>query len=147
VLCLYCVLGRTGIVTRFWVFLNWDITVSSQDRNRWNKRYAAGAYGDRTHACALLTRWLAEVEPGRALDVACGAGRNAIYLASHGFEVDALDISAQALARAAQRAKVADVSVNWQEQDLDDWRPGSLRRSCIGRKTGGCSDPRGCAAG
>lgn len=42
--------------------------------------------------------------PGRALDLGCGPGRNAIYLASRGFDVDALDLSATAIAWARERA-------------------------------------------
>lgn len=45
------------------------------------------------------------IRPGRALDVGCGPGRNAIFLARHGFQVDAVDISATAVAWAAERAE------------------------------------------
>ncbi|WP_327676251.1 class I SAM-dependent methyltransferase [Kitasatospora sp. NBC_00458] len=44
---------------------------------------------------------------GRALDLGCGAGRNAIHLASRGFEVDAVDLSATAVAWARERADEA----------------------------------------
>lgn len=99
--------------------------MSSSDRDRWNARYAAGAYGDRTHPCTLLADWLPEIPRGRALDLACGVGRNAIFLAGSGFTVDAVDISATALARGAERAADSGVSVNWLEQDLDTPQLGS----------------------
>ncbi|NJQ07512.1 class I SAM-dependent methyltransferase [Streptomyces lonarensis] len=51
------------------------------------------------------------ITPGRALDLGCGAGRNALYLASHGFEVDAVDLSPVAVAWAEERARRADVTV------------------------------------
>ncbi|GAA3795503.1 class I SAM-dependent methyltransferase [Sphaerisporangium flaviroseum] len=51
--------------------------------------------------------------PGRALDLGCGPGRNAIYLASLGFEVDAVDLSPAAVAWAEQRAREAEVDVRF----------------------------------
>ncbi|MET9403127.1 methyltransferase domain-containing protein [Kitasatospora sp. NPDC002965] len=50
---------------------------------------------------------------GRALDLGCGAGRNAIHLASQGFEVDAVDLSATAVARARERADEAGAAVRF----------------------------------
>src|SRR5271154_1361182 len=47
------------------------------------------------------------IAPGRALDLGCGPGRNALYLASHGFEVDAVDLSPVAIAWAQDRAHEA----------------------------------------
>ena len=49
------------------------------------------------------------ITPGRALDVGCGPGRNAIFLARHGFQVDAVDLSAAAIAWARERAEGLDV--------------------------------------
>ncbi|MFX4294638.1 class I SAM-dependent methyltransferase [Streptomyces bohaiensis] len=51
------------------------------------------------------------ITPGRALDLGCGAGRNALYLASHGFEVDAVDLSPVAIAWAEDRARRVGVAV------------------------------------
>ncbi len=53
------------------------------------------------------------IGPGRVLDLGCGAGRNAIYLASVGFEVDAVDLSAEAVAWGAERAGEAGVDVRF----------------------------------
>ncbi|MEV7772001.1 class I SAM-dependent methyltransferase [Kitasatospora sp. NPDC086791] len=47
--------------------------------------------------------------PGRALDLGCGAGRNAIHLASRGFDVDAVDLSSTAVAWAEERARDAGI--------------------------------------
>ncbi len=64
---------------------------------------------------------------GRALDVATGTGRNALFLADHGYEVDAVDVADEALAIARQRAEACDVDVNWIRADLDefDTEPGA----------------------
>lgn len=93
--------------------------MTDADRDKWNERYRSGAYADRSHPSALLERWIERIPPGRALDLACGAGRNALFLASHGFAVDAVDISNAALTRARERAQGAGLEVNWIEHDLD----------------------------
>jgi tellurite methyltransferase len=94
--------------------------MTEADRERWDERYRDGAYAGRTEPSALLAQWIDRIPPGRALDVACGAGRNALFLAARGFEVDAVDISAVALDRARALAQAAGLQVNWIEQDLDE---------------------------
>jgi tellurite methyltransferase len=109
------------------------------DRVRWDARYRTG---DRPHdgpPSGLLRRWLpaarqrrphrARPEPEaparrRALDVATGLGRNACYLATRGYEVDAVDISETALRLAARRARRGGLpEIRWIAADLDRWRP------------------------
>ena len=65
------------------------------------------------------------MEPGTALDLGCGEGADAIWLAKHGWKVTAMDVSAVALERAAGHAREAGLqeSVNWQQQDLAEWTP------------------------
>ena len=93
--------------------------MSDVDRQRWDSRYAAGEYSGRTHPTVLLEQWQAELPRGRALDVACGAGRNALYLASLGYSVDAVDISNVALERGAASAAEQGMQVNWINADFD----------------------------
>ena len=94
--------------------------MSTAERDKWNERYRDGAYEGRTHPTALLAEWLPQLARGRALDVACGAGRNALYLAAHGFAVAALDISAVALERGRRAAAERVLDVEWLCADLDD---------------------------
>lgn len=94
--------------------------MSKKDRDKWNERYRNGAYAQRTQVSAFLADWADRIPPGRALDVACGAGRNALYLAAQGFEVDAVDISGEALERARDTAQQLDLGVNWLKHDLDE---------------------------
>jgi len=54
-----------------------------------------------------------QVPPGRALDIGCGTGTNAIYLARHGFEVVGTDIAWLAIRRARRKAREAGVSVTF----------------------------------
>ncbi len=93
--------------------------MSAAEREKWDERYRLGAYADRDHPSAWLERWLPDVTPGRALDVPCGAGRNAIFLASREFSVTGIDISAVALARAEATARARGLSVEWIRRDLD----------------------------
>ncbi|MFD0020004.1 class I SAM-dependent methyltransferase [Streptomyces sp. NPDC058382] len=67
---------------------------------------------------SLLERGL--IEPGRALDLGCGPGRNAIHLASRGFEVDAVDLSPAAVHWAESRAAEAGVQVRFRCGDAFD---------------------------
>ncbi|MFF4650625.1 class I SAM-dependent methyltransferase [Streptomyces sp. NPDC001380] len=60
---------------------------------------------------AYLDRGL--IAPGRALDLGCGPGRNALFLASRGFEVDAVDLAPAALAWAEDRAHEAGADVRF----------------------------------
>ena len=94
--------------------------MSAAERDKWDARYRDGAYRERTHPSALLAEWLPRLARGRALDVACGAGRNALFLATNGFAVSALDISAVALERGRSDAAERGLDVEWLEADLDE---------------------------
>ncbi len=94
--------------------------MSSAERDKWNERYRSGYYESREHPTALLTDWAPRLPSGAALDVACGAGRNALFLASAGFRVDAVDISGVALDRARAAAAARGLDVRFIEADLAD---------------------------
>ena len=97
-----------------------DTTSMSQaDRDKWDKRYREGSYGTRTYPTELLTEWLPRLPKGRALDVACGTGRNALYLAAAGYTVDGIDISSIALQRLKETACTRNLTVKCIEIDLD----------------------------
>lgn len=72
-----------------------------------------------------LVREVDNLEPGTALDAGCGAGAEAIWLASRGWQVTGADIADQALARAAERAAARGVAdrVQWVQADLSAWEP------------------------
>ena len=93
--------------------------MSQHDRHKWDSRYAERTAGGAREASALVREWVTQAARGHALDIACGTGRNAIFLATKGFTVDALDISPVALAQARETAAAAGVTVNWIEHDLD----------------------------
>ncbi len=92
------------------------------DARAWDLRYAAGAHVVQATPNALLVAELADLDPGLALDAACGEGRHALWLASRGWRVIGVDFSAVALRRARQLALDADVaeSVEWRTSDVLD---------------------------
>jgi SAM-dependent methyltransferase len=72
-----------------------------------------------------LARETGGLAPGTALDAGCGGGAEAIWLAVHGWQVTAADISSEALARAAERAAASGAAerLRWVEADLSGWSP------------------------
>jgi tellurite methyltransferase len=106
--------------------------MSTRDRDRWNQKYAKREPA----ATALPDEWLVEAvetikattgtskgDSPRALDLACGLGHNAIWLARQGWHTDAVDVSTGGLELARQSAAASDAEVGWMEADLDDWIP------------------------
>jgi SAM-dependent methyltransferase len=95
--------------------------MTAEDRARWEEKFRAGVHRERAPDPVLL-RALAFAPPrGRALDVACGRGRNAIALAHRCYRVDAVDLSPLGLASARERGGM--LGVRWIEADLDGWEP------------------------
>jgi 2-polyprenyl-3-methyl-5-hydroxy-6-metoxy-1,4-benzoquinol methylase len=66
---------------------------------------------------------LADLAPGTALDLGCGEGRNAVWLADRGWEVTAVDYSSVAIERARERSAKAHVEVEWILADVRHWFP------------------------
>jgi SAM-dependent methyltransferase len=92
-------------------------------RTDWNRRYAEGDRHVTDVPNGFLVAEVTQLPPGRALDVACGAGRNAVWLAEQGWRVTAVDFSGVALSIARQLATRRDVTVDWVEADVLDWQP------------------------
>lgn len=89
------------------------------DRAYWNERYREAGFELPGEAAPLLRRCADWLPGGRALDVATGTGRNALFLAERDYEVDAVDVADEALATARARAFDRDVKVNWIQVDLE----------------------------
>ena len=93
-----------------------------EDREKWNDRYA----GDRFYLGPAPSRFLAEnvamikdLAPGKkALDIACGEGRNSIFLAREGFDVTGLDISDEGLAKAKKWTNAEGLSISFHSMDM-----------------------------
>ena len=95
--------------------------MARKDQIRWNRKHAEGHGAEEPSAflIEILTSGSWPIPPGRALDIACGQGRNALFLAERGFDVTALDISPVALAEARRRALARSLTVSWQITDLE----------------------------
>jgi tellurite methyltransferase len=97
-----------------------------EDRIKWDARYSGEEYLFSFAPSRFLARSLdliCALAPGRrALDIACGEGRNGIFLAQNGFEVTAVDISERGLARGRKRAEEVGVRVDFVRADLETYR-------------------------
>lgn len=87
----------------------------------WDARYAAEQVWSGEPNGALVAEAV-DLGPGRALDVGCGEGADALWLAQHGWEVTALDLSRVALERAQGAASAAGAHVAFQHSGLLDAR-------------------------
>lgn len=100
--------------------------VMETDRIKWNRRFLSGDSFLGKTPSPFLTREIENIKRitsgRRALDIACGEGRNSIYLAQHGFQVTGLDISDVALAKARQRSEQEGVTVDFRQTDLEECR-------------------------
>jgi methyl halide transferase len=97
------------------------------DPTRWEERYAKGDTPWETGLpSSELQRVLAEVPicPCRALELGCGTGASAVWLAQHGFDVTALDLSPLAIERARRRAGETGVGVRFLVADVLNPQPG-----------------------
>jgi tellurite methyltransferase len=101
------------------------------DRSRWNRKYGRGEgpahfrpQGFLVEHAGLLRQDGAPAGGGLALDVACGFGGNALYLAAQGFTVEAVDVSEVALEAASAEASRLGLRdrVRLVQADLDRWR-------------------------
>src|SRR5881275_900609 len=80
----------------------WDARYSERDGAMWSGR-----------PNGRLVSEVADLAPGRALDVGCGEGADAIWLARRGWTVTAIDISDVAVSRAREAAQLAGAAIDW----------------------------------
>ncbi len=92
-------------------------------REEWNRRYAGKELVWTARPNRFLVAEAADLRPGRALDLACGEGRNAVWLAEQGWQVTGVDFSDVALAKAFELAAARRVEADWVRADLLDYRP------------------------
>ncbi len=101
------------------------------DARAWDDRYAASELVWSLGPNALVARECADLPAGRAVDLACGEGRNALWLASRGWQVEAVDFSQVALDKgrglaALPEAGVGADAITWRRSDATAWSGSDL---------------------
>ncbi|MBS2965339.1 class I SAM-dependent methyltransferase [Actinocrinis puniceicyclus] len=93
------------------------------DQTAWDERYrqTQSVWGSAPNV--FVERLFSGLEPGRALDLACGEGRNALWLAGRGWRVTAVDFSAVALAKGRAQARARGLDLDWVAADVTGYRP------------------------
>ncbi|MGB0101136.1 MAG: class I SAM-dependent methyltransferase [Nocardioides sp.] len=102
-----------------------EITPEMFEQPSWDERYGGADRVWSGRPNAVLAADAADLPPGRALDLGCGEGGDAIWLAERGWQVTAVDFSETGLARAAAHAAERGVAdrVEWRQADLRHWTP------------------------
>jgi len=90
------------------------------DAHAWDERYATTELMWSVEPNLFVARECADLPPGRAVDLAAGEGRNAIWLARRGWEVTAVDFSAVAIDKGRRLA--GDREVEWVVADATTWQ-------------------------
>lgn len=97
------------------------------DREYWEDRYSAAGQAWSGAPNEVLIALAAPLSPGRALDIGCGEGADALWLAQQGWQVTGVDIAQSALTKARTHAESVDQSaaarIDWEQHDLTRWAP------------------------
>lgn len=93
------------------------------EREDWDRRYEGSDLVWTATPNRFLVTELAGLEPGAALDVGCGEGRNAVWLAQQGWRVTGVDFSGVGLDKARRLADARGVGVDWVRADLRSYQP------------------------
>ncbi len=97
--------------------------VTKVDSQEWDQRYAGAELVWTAEPNRFAVAELQDLPPGRALDVAAGEGRNAVWLASRGWQVTAVDFSAAGLDKGRRLAQARGVTIDWVHADVRDYQP------------------------
>ena len=92
-------------------------------REDWDRRYSDVDLLWSRDPNRFLVAEAEDLAPGRALDLACGEGRNAIWLAELGWQVTGVDYSGVAIAKARERAASARLDIEFISADLLEYEP------------------------
>ena len=93
------------------------------EREQWDERYRVDELIWKAEPNRFLVEEAAGLAPGRALDLACGEGRNALWLAERGWQVTAVDFSSVGLEKARRLASERGLELVLVEADVLEWEP------------------------
>ena len=96
---------------------------SGMDSASWDRRYAGSELVWTAEPNRFLVAETETLAPGRAIDLACGEGRNAVWLAEHGWQAVGVDFSEVGLQKARELATSRGVNVEWVAANLLHYRP------------------------
>jgi 2-polyprenyl-3-methyl-5-hydroxy-6-metoxy-1,4-benzoquinol methylase len=92
------------------------------DQKRWDERFERKEFVLGKEPNPFLKKYIHLLPKGKALDIASGEGRNAVFLAQQGFEVDAVDISDKGLEKTRKLAREQGVKIKTFLVDLDQYQ-------------------------
>jgi len=92
------------------------------DQKRWDERFKGKGFAFGKEPNPFLKKHIRLLPKGKALDIATGEGRNAVFLAQHGFEVDAVDISWVGLKKAQKLAGEIGVKIHTSFANLNTYQ-------------------------
>ncbi|OGP75068.1 MAG: hypothetical protein A2V86_10095 [Deltaproteobacteria bacterium RBG_16_49_23] len=92
------------------------------DQKRWDERFKGKEFAFGREPNPFLKKHIRLLPKGKTLDIAAGEGRNAVFLARQGFDVDAMDISEKGLKKAQKFAKEMGVKIHTLSVDLDTYK-------------------------
>ncbi len=105
------------------------------DEAFWDERYSSQSSLWSGKPNGQLISETSQLAPGAALDVGCGEGADAIWLAQRGWQVTAVDLSAVAIGRAVAHAAEAGAAtaarIDWVHADVAEWDPGLARYDLV----------------
>jgi SAM-dependent methyltransferase len=96
------------------------------DSRQWDERYSGAGFQWKTEPNQFVAAELADLPPGRALDLAAGEGRNSVWLAERGWRLTAVDFSQVGLAKGRKLSAMrglGDGLIDWVVADLRDYQP------------------------
>ena len=92
------------------------------DKLKWDKKYRGDGFLCGKEPSRFLTDNIHLLTKGRVLDVAAGEGRNSVFFAKHGFQVDSIDISEMGLKKAIRLAEEEGVKIKVIKTDLENYQ-------------------------
>ncbi len=119
-----------------------DIDIQQRNeriRDRWNRSLVDdSSYRFNKDANNLLVQTVSSVQPGKALCVAMGQGRNALYLARNGWEVTGFDLADRAIAEAVKKAEAEKLELHTEINSFETFNYGENQWDLITWLYGGC---------
>jgi len=103
----------------------WEEPADPDPAVMWDRRFGEDEWS--TEPDAELCARAVSLEPGTAVDLGGGNGRNAVWLAEQGWSVTCVDVSSVGLDQGAQRAAASGAALDCEVADLRSWEPGGRR--------------------